>query len=50
MLGIKYISPLDNTGYGLAAKAYLKGLIRSGVPVTWTPLVQGRSLGLGYEP
>lgn len=50
MIGIKYISTSDNTGYGLAAKAYLKGLIRSGIPVTWTPLVQGRSLGLGYEP
>lgn len=50
MLGIKYISPLDNTGYGLAARAYLKGLIRNGIPVTWTPLVHGRSLGLGYEP
>jgi glycosyltransferase involved in cell wall biosynthesis len=50
MIGIKYISPADNSGYGVAAKAYLKGLIRSGVPITWTPLVKGRSLGLGYEP
>ena len=50
MIGIKYISPADNTGYGIAAKAYLKGLIRSGISLTWTPLVKGRSLGLGYEP
>jgi glycosyltransferase involved in cell wall biosynthesis len=49
MIGIKYISPADNSGYGVAAKAYLKGLIRSGIPVTWTPLVKGRALGLGYE-
>lgn len=50
MTGIKYISMSDHSGYGLAAKAYLKGLIRSGVPVTWVPLVPGRSLGLGCEP
>lgn len=50
MIGIKYISPADNSGYGVAAKAYLKGLMRYGVAVTWTPLVKGKSLVLGYEP
>jgi len=41
-----------STGYGRAALSYLRALDRAGVPVTWTPLVEGPGLGrrFGYEP
>ena len=53
MRGIRYISMgTGSTGYGKAALSYLRALDRAGVPVTWTPLVEGPGLGrrLGYEP
>lgn len=50
MLGIKYISLYDNSGYGRAAKSYLLGLAETGIPITWTPMIPGNSWRLGYEP
>src|SRR5262245_55538468 len=39
--GIKYVSALEDSGYGHAARAYLRGLLRAGVAVTWHPQVAG---------
>jgi glycosyltransferase involved in cell wall biosynthesis len=41
MQGLKYISWADNTGYAVAAKAYLRGLVDAGVALTWAPLLPG---------
>jgi len=49
-LNIKYISLYETSGYGIAAKMYLKWLIKAGVNITWTPMIPGSGLGLGYEP
>jgi glycosyltransferase involved in cell wall biosynthesis len=49
-IGIKYVSLLENSGYGNAAKRYMRGLIKLGVPLTWTPMVSGSAWELGYEP
>ncbi len=38
--GIKFVSPLEATGGGLAAIAYVRGLVNAGVPLQWLPLVQ----------
>jgi glycosyltransferase involved in cell wall biosynthesis len=48
--GIKYVSVHEPSGYGNAARRYLLGLKRSGIPVTWTPMVPGRWRGLYYMP
>ncbi|PLX78700.1 MAG: hypothetical protein C0616_13570 [Desulfuromonas sp.] len=51
--GIKFYSWEPGNGYGDAAKAYMMGLVRLGIPVTWTPLVLGirwAEKGLGYQP
>ncbi|MBC2717623.1 MAG: glycosyltransferase family 4 protein [Desulfobacteraceae bacterium] len=50
MLNIKYISLYETGGYGIAAGMYLKWLKKAGVNVTWTPMIPGSGLGLGYEP
>lgn len=47
MIGLKYVSWGDNTGYATAAKAYIRALAERNVPVTWTPMLPGREL---YEP
>lgn len=39
MQGLKYISWGDNTGYAVAAKAYVRALIDAGVALTWTPML-----------
>lgn len=36
--GIKYISYLDNTGYGIAGKLLMQALVQAGIPLTWHPL------------
>ena len=36
-IGIRYISRGDNSGYGLAALAYVRALHNLGVPVSWEP-------------
>jgi len=48
--GVKYVSLHEPSGYGIAAKRYLRGLINRGVPLTWAPMIQGPGWGLGYEP
>ncbi len=48
--GIKYVSLADSTGYAVAAKRYLRGLMKTNIPLTWTPMVSGMSWGLGYQP
>lgn len=40
--GVKLVSLLPGSGYGNAALEYLHGLDRLGVPVTWTPITDGR--------
>lgn len=37
--GVKYITLWGNVGYYIAAKRYMEGLIRAGIPLTWTPMV-----------
>lgn len=46
MDGLKYVSWADNTGYAVAAKAYLRGLARAGVRLTWVPMLPGPT---GYD-
>lgn len=48
--GIKFVSFYENSGYGIAAKLYLKALLNSDIEITWTPMVRGKSLGMTYEP
>lgn len=48
--GVKYISLYGGLGYFTAAKRYMLGLIRSGMPLTWTPMVPGNSLGMNLHP
>lgn len=38
--GVKFYSYFDISGYGLAALAYLRGLLNAGCPVHWVPLVR----------
>src|SRR5690606_30421380 len=39
MRGLKYIAWADTTGYAVAARSYLRALLRQGLPLTWTPLL-----------
>jgi glycosyltransferase involved in cell wall biosynthesis len=48
--GIKYVSLLEPSGYGTAARRYLAGLGKAGVPLTWTPLVHRKSQRMWYAP
>jgi glycosyltransferase involved in cell wall biosynthesis len=48
--GIKYVSFYERSGYGYAARAYLRGLMKTDIPITWTPMVPGRGQGLGHVP
>lgn len=41
MRGLKYISWADTTGYAVAAKAYVRGLIDAGIELTWAPMLPG---------
>jgi hypothetical protein len=50
MGGVRYVSFLQHSGYGEAARAYMRGLQRAGVPLTWTPLAWRRGLRPGYRP
>jgi glycosyltransferase involved in cell wall biosynthesis len=40
----------EPSGYGVAARRYLQALVRSGVQVTWTPMILGSGWSLGYQP
>jgi glycosyltransferase involved in cell wall biosynthesis len=48
--GVRYISVNEVSGYGQAARGYLRALRLAGIPVTWTPMIPGRGLGLYLEP
>lgn len=37
--GVKYVTLWGNIGYYVAAKRYMEGFIRAGIPLTWTPMV-----------
>ena len=50
MTGIRYVSLHEASGYGVAATRYLRGLVRSGVRLTWTPMIRGKGWNMGYEP
>lgn len=39
MLGLRYISWGDNTGYAVAAKSYIRALVDHGTNLTWTPML-----------
>jgi hypothetical protein len=39
MRGLKYISWADNSGYGIAAKAYVEALTHASVEIPWTPML-----------
>ncbi len=41
MRGLKMVTMMPCTGYGEAGLAYLSALRRLGVPITWTPMVEG---------
>ena len=43
MRGLKYISWGDTTGYAIAAKSYVRALMDTGVELTWTPMMPGKS-------
>jgi glycosyltransferase involved in cell wall biosynthesis len=48
--GIKYVSFYERSGYGYAAMAYLLGLMKTDIPITWTPMIPGRGWRLGKVP
>jgi glycosyltransferase involved in cell wall biosynthesis len=50
MRGLRYISLHEISGYGHAARGYLRGLRQAGVPLTWTPLVWSFWPARGYAP
>ena len=49
-IGIKYVSMDGNTGYGVAARRYLRGLDEAKVNFSWTPMRPGNRWKLGYQP
>jgi len=50
MNGLKYISLYESSGYGISARKYLQILLEKQIPFSWTPMIAGPGLGLGYEP
>ncbi len=50
MIGVRYVSLHEPSGYGESGRWYMLAMARAGVPITWTPMVRGRGWGLGYEP
>jgi glycosyltransferase involved in cell wall biosynthesis len=50
MIGVRYISLHDSSGYATAGRRVMQGLIERGIPLTWTPMVLGMGWNLGYEP
>lgn len=50
MRGIKYVSEALRSGYGEAARGYMRHLREAGIALSWAPMVVGRSLGLWLEP
>ena len=50
MIGIKYVSEVPTTGYGRAAREYMRQLTARGIPITWTPMVPGSRSGRWLHP
>jgi glycosyltransferase involved in cell wall biosynthesis len=50
MQGIRYVSEAPTTGFGRAAREYMRQLAARGIPLTWTPMVPGRGWGRSLEP
>jgi glycosyltransferase involved in cell wall biosynthesis len=49
LTGVQFVSAGAPTGYGLAAIAYVRGLVNAGVPVHWVTTQWNRPT-LGFEP
>jgi glycosyltransferase involved in cell wall biosynthesis len=47
---IKYVSFYENSGYAVAAKAYIEALAETGAEICWTPLKYQRGFRRGYLP
>ena len=39
--GVKFLSFVEPSGYGMAALAYVRALVNAGVPVRWVPVRHG---------
>ena len=50
MQGKRYVSEAPTTGFGRAAREYMRQLAARGIPLTWTPMVSGRGWGRSLEP
>jgi glycosyltransferase involved in cell wall biosynthesis len=50
MKGIKYVWEACRSGYGQAARGYIRSLRSTGIPLTCTPMVPGNRWGLWLEP
>lgn len=49
--GIRYYSFMEESGYGTAARRYMRGIAASGIPLEWCPLIAGKKWRhLGYAP
>lgn len=48
--GLKYVSESANSGYGRAGRGYLRALARTGIELTWTPMVPGDRWNMYLEP
>lgn len=49
MRSLKYISWGDTTGYAIAAKSYLRALIKAGIKLTWTPMLAHKGSYKTYD-
>lgn len=50
VVGVKYVSLVEPSGYGIAAKRCILALARAGIPVTWTPMIGGHAGPPYYRP
>ena len=48
--GLRYVSCPDQYGYGMAARAYIHGLMKIGIPLTWTPMFDAHPWTHPYFP
>lgn len=48
--GVKYVSYYGSTGYFVAAKRYMLGLRRTGLSLTWTPMIPDSQQGHALIP
>lgn len=47
---LRYVFWNDETGYGIAAKQYMRAMEESRIDYIQAPMRKGRKYGLGYEP